>query len=186
MVSGVAEQNWRLASAVTAGLGLTLAFSLWWIYFGVLDGSAIRRAASEGRIGLYNAWLYTHLPLVIGLTATGVGVEHAVLAAPGATLATAERWLLCGAVALCLLALGVIHLTTDAVGSVAATTREALYHFVAAGAVLLLGLVGSDLPPVLLMGALTLACAVQVVVDLPAPRARTDADEVSSPVLPVE
>ena len=51
------------------------------------------------------------------------------------------------------LALGVIHLTTDAVGSVAATTREALYHFVAAAAVLLLGLVGNGLPPVLLMGA---------------------------------
>ena len=79
-------------------------------------------------MGLYLVWLYNHPPLVIGLAAIGVGVEHAVVSAPGATLATGERWLVRGAVALYLLVIGVIHFTTVAVGSAVATTREARAH----------------------------------------------------------
>jgi low temperature requirement protein LtrA len=186
VVGGVADQDWRLASAVTAGLGLTLAFGLWWTYFGVFAGSAVRRAVREGRVGLYLAWVYLHLPLVIGLAAMGVGVERAVVSPSGAALATAERWLLCGAVALCLLAIGAVHLTIHAVGAEVATRREATYHAVAAAAALLLAAVGERLPPVVIMGGLALACAALVVVDLPAPRARGGAEEDRGPPMPAE
>ena len=72
--------------------------------------------------------------------------------------------------ALCLLAIGALHLTIDAVGAEVATRREALYHAVAAAAALTLAAVGERLPPAVIMGALALACAALVVVDLPAPR----------------
>ena len=84
VTGGVADQAWRLASAVTAALGLALAFGLWWTYFGAFAGGAIRRAARAGRAGLFLTWLYLHLPLVIGLAAVGVGVEHAVVSPAGA------------------------------------------------------------------------------------------------------
>lgn len=77
VVSGLIRQEWRLASALTAMLGLSLAFSLWWVYFDNLDNAAIR-AARAGRIWLYQTWLYAHLPLVLGLTATAVGVQYGV------------------------------------------------------------------------------------------------------------
>ena len=186
VTGGVADQAWRPASAVTAALGLTLAFGLWWIYFGVFDGAALRRAARAGRVGLFLAWLYLHLPLVIGLAAIGVGVERAVTSPEGATLAAAERWLLCGAVALCLLAIGAIHLTVHAVGAAVATRREAAYHAVAAAAALTLAAVGERLPPAVLMGALALACAALVAVDLPAPRGRPGAGEDRGPPMSVE
>lgn len=48
-------------------LGLGVVFSLWWIYFVDLNGSAIRTAVGTGHIADYQQWPYAHLPLVIGL-----------------------------------------------------------------------------------------------------------------------
>ena len=58
-----------------------------------------------------------NLPLVIGLTATGVGMENVVSRLPSMLLSTTDLWLICGAVALCFLALGGIHQTTVASGT---------------------------------------------------------------------
>ncbi len=64
--------------------------------------------------------LSTHednLPLIIGLTATSVGIENVVSRLPGMLLSPADLWLICGAVALCFFALGGIHQTTVAFGT---------------------------------------------------------------------
>jgi len=53
----------------------------------------------------------------IWLVSTGVGMEHVVLSQPGMLLSPANLWLICGAVALCFLALGIIHQTTVAAGT---------------------------------------------------------------------
>jgi low temperature requirement protein LtrA len=161
VVSGLMGQQWSLASAVAAMLGLSLAFSLWWVYFDNIDNSAIRAARVSGRIWLYQTWLYAHLPLVIGLTATAVGVQHVVMSRPDLALPPGERWLICGAMALVLVSLGLIHLTTTLSRPQPGRNHVAI-HFVTAAVVLLLAALGS-FTPLVIIALLALACALQVI-----------------------
>ena len=79
VVNGIAAHNWTVSSIISAGLGLGIAFSLWWIYFDTVDGSEIRALRENKQIGIYVTWLYIHFPLIIGFTAFGVSIEHVVL-----------------------------------------------------------------------------------------------------------
>ena len=79
VVNGIATHQWTISSMVTAALGLAMTFSLWWLYFDNLDGSEIRALRENKQLGVYVTWLYIHIPLIIGFTALGVGVEHVVL-----------------------------------------------------------------------------------------------------------
>ena len=79
VVNGIAAHNWTAPSIISAGLGLGIAFSLWWIYFDTVDGSEIRALRENRQIGIYVTWLFIHFPLIIGFTAFGVSVEHIVL-----------------------------------------------------------------------------------------------------------
>jgi low temperature requirement protein LtrA len=162
VVSGLAQQHWSLASAGAAMLGLSLAFSLWWVYFDNIDPAPIRAARTNGHIWVYQTWLYAHLPLVIGLAATAVGVEHVVSSPQDLALPPEERWLICGGVALVLLSLGLIHLTTTLSRPRPWNFSHAAYHFGTAAAIILLGALGTC-RPLILIGILALAGAAQAV-----------------------
>lgn len=82
------------------------------------------------------------------------------------TLADAEQWLLCGAVVLCLLALGIIHLTTSNSDVTQHSKVQALFRFGAAAFVLVLAVAGKNLLPITLLALVAVACAIQVVFDL--------------------
>ena len=166
VVNGVAEQHWNLQSAVAAAFSFSIAFSLWWLYFDNLDAAAIKAASASGRTDIYQFWLYAHLPLVIGLTATGVGIEHVVLSKPGMLLSPADLWLICGAVALCFLALGGIHQTTVAAGTQKCSQRQVNYRIATAAIATIIALTGMSLLPVILIALVAAVCAIQVVVDL--------------------
>jgi low temperature requirement protein LtrA len=166
VINGVAEQQWNLQSAISAIFGFSIAFSFWWLYFDNLDASAIKAARAAGCTKIYQFWLYAHLPLVIGLTATGVGMEHVVLSKPGMLLSPANLWLICGAVALCFLALGIIHQTTVAAGTQKCSQLQVNYRIGAAAIVFVIALVGVSLIPVILIGIVAALCAIQVVLDL--------------------
>ena len=51
-VQGIAEQEWRRASAATAGLGFAVTFCLWRISFDNVDESAVRRLRLAGQVWL--------------------------------------------------------------------------------------------------------------------------------------
>jgi len=166
VVNGMSEQQWTWATAITALLGLTLVFSVWWLYFDRLDGAAIAAAQEAGRVGVYQWWLYGHLPLVISIVAAGVGMEHLLVNLPNGVLPTADRWLLCGAVALCWGSLSVVHAATSAAGSRRCFWSQARTRAVAAVLVILLAVVGSALPPLVLVGVIAAGGVLQVVVDV--------------------
>ena len=42
IVAGLAGHEWNIYSTLSVGLGLSIPFSLWWIYFDNIGGSAIR------------------------------------------------------------------------------------------------------------------------------------------------
>src|ERR687884_811515 len=112
VVDGIAAHNWTAYSMLSAGLGLGIAFSLWWVYFDTVDGSEIRALRENRQIGIYIIWLYIHFPLIIGFTAFGVSIEHVVLSNQALALPSSEKWLLCISTFLCLLALGIIQMTS--------------------------------------------------------------------------
>ena len=41
IVVGLAGHEWNIYSSLSVGLGLSIPFSLWWIYFDNIGGSAI-------------------------------------------------------------------------------------------------------------------------------------------------
>ncbi|MDX2099567.1 MAG: low temperature requirement protein A [Leptolyngbyaceae cyanobacterium bins.59] len=165
VVRGVSERNWDVSSAVTAILGMGVAFTLWWLYFETVDGSPLKAIRSGGvSIGL--VWLYTHLPLVIGLAGVGVGVEHLVLDKGKDWVPPGDRWLFCGSVILCLLALAGLHLITCSLGSSKRRRILAAYRLGAAAFVLAIAFSGEALSPLALCLVIAFACGVQVIIDL--------------------
>lgn len=162
VVNGVSEQEWDLQSAISAMFGFCIAFSLWWIYFENVSGSILRSADVSKKVGLIQIWLYGHLPLVIGLATTGVGVEQIIMSNANQALSTPQRWLICGGVGLCLISLSILHNT----GMIFRCKVRAKYRLAGAGILILLALVGTRLHPVLIIGLVALVCAFQVIEDL--------------------
>ncbi|MBW4632801.1 MAG: low temperature requirement protein A [Iphinoe sp. HA4291-MV1] len=162
VVDGVSEQNWDVLTVIAAVFGLCIAFSLWWLYFDNLGGTPIQRARTEGRITIFNIWLYTHLPLVMGIAATGVAVELVLLSKPMLALSDAVRWLLCGSVALCYLGLGILH----RIGVIRYCKIRAKFRIGAAPIILAIAIFGKGLFPVAVIGLIAFVCAVQTVQDL--------------------
>ena len=162
VVDGVAEQKWDIESAIAAVFGLGIAFSLWWIYFDNVGGAPIRNARADGRVSLMNTWLYTHLPLVIGIAASGVGVEHVVASEAGVALPDNYRWLICGSVALCFIALGILHRT----GVIRYCKIRTKYRSGAAAVLLIIAILGRGLLPLAVIALVAFVCAVQVFQDM--------------------
>ena len=162
VVNGVSEHSWHLPTVISAIFGLSIAFSLWWVYFDNLGGTPIQRARTEGRTTIFNIWLYTHLPLVIGFTATGVAVELLLLSETSLALPDAVRWLLCGSVALCYLSLGILH----RLGVIRYCKSRAKFRVGAVPILLLIAFFGKSLLPVMVIGLIAVVSAVQVVQDL--------------------
>jgi low temperature requirement protein LtrA len=184
VVNGIAAHNWTAYSIISAGLGLGIAFSLWWVYFDTVDGSEIRALRENKQIGVYVTWLYIHFPLIIGFTALGVGIEHVVLSNQALALPSSEKWLLCISTFLCLVTLGVIQMTSAMTTNLdssaypsssspsskkATTYAAAIYSIVAAVTVLVLGATLKDgilVLPAVLIGIMAIACTGQVILDV--------------------
>ncbi|MFL6317202.1 MAG: low temperature requirement protein A [Nitrososphaeraceae archaeon] len=187
VVNGIAAHNWTVSSIISAGLGLGIAFSLWWVYFDTVDGSEIRALRENKQNGIYVTWLYIHFPLIIGFTAFGVSIEHVVLSNQALALPSSEKWLLCISTFLCLLTLGVIQMTsamtttTNPISSSSSSSSSsanskksttytaAIYSIVAAVAVLVIGATlknGILTLPAVLIGIMAIACTGQVILDV--------------------
>lgn len=163
-VFGVSGHGWNLYSALTAALGMCIAFGLWGLYFDSVAGTAILAAREGGRIAIYQVWIYAHLPLTIGLVAVGVGVTKAVLCAPG-LLTPPARWLLLVSAAICFLSLAAIHLTTTWPVSRPSKDVGVASRGFAALFMLVIALSGVILRPVALSGVILVFCAALVIID---------------------
>lgn len=103
----------------------------------------------------WQAYLYAHLPVFAGITATGVGVLKATLAAPDHTLTAGARWALCGGPATFLIALAAMHLVNAGYSTPAASGSRLGAGLALAG----LAPIGSGLSP-LVLEAIVLAVLV--------------------------
>lgn len=167
LISSLSGHKWGMESMISMGAGLSIAFSLWWLYFDKIDGSVIRIFRDEGKIRLYLTWLYSHFPLVIGLCATAAGIKHLVSADQSVILPYLDQWLICGSVALCLFSIGIIHLSMSYAGGERKLMMQlSAYRFIAGFAIILIPLLGFAMLPILLILILSMVCIMQVVLDL--------------------
>ena len=164
VVGGVSENTWSLLSVAIALLGLSIAFSFWWMYFDTVDESPLH-AMRRGKMTVALTWLYSHLPLAIGLTATGVGVEK-MIHGLGHDSARGEKVLFCLAVALCLAILSNLHWTSCELGQTKCKRVLTFYRLGAAAFVLTLALASSFLSSLVIITLVAFACTIQIVFDI--------------------
>src|SRR5829696_3672621 len=105
IITGTSDMGFDIYSILILILGLAIPFSSWWLYFDSVDGAPIRAVREKGKIGVYSLWLYGHFPLVVAITSVGIGIRHIV---SNVHLSHSELWLVCGSVALSLVAQGLL------------------------------------------------------------------------------
>ncbi len=164
VVGGVSELAWTPTSIAIALLGLSIAFSFWWMYFDTVDESPLH-AMRLGKMTVALTWLYSHLPLAVGLTATGVGVEKMISGLDN-DAARGEKVLFCLAVALCLMILSNLHWTSCELGQTKCKKILTYYRLGAAAFVLALAFACNFLSSLVVITLVAFACGIQIVLDI--------------------
>lgn len=98
VVAGVHDTHWVAESVLVAAICFVLVAALWWIYFDLGGAAGKRNLIDEGddqESGVADAYVYGHLPLMLGLVIVAVGIEQFILH-PGDDLPAAAGWALHG------------------------------------------------------------------------------------------
>ena len=162
---GLSHVSWQLSTTLVGILGLGTATCLWWINFDHLEGSVVRRRGDR-RNWRPTVWIYSHLPLAIGLAMLGVSVEIAIVAADhGHDYHAAERWLLVGSVALALSAMAAIQVATVRGERQRLRRSVIINRLIGIPALLLIGLI-PGIGAVWTMALVTAVCSGEIVADL--------------------
>lgn len=174
VVMGIGSGGLTMETGMAGMMGLLVAFALWWGYFEGAKGAAVRALSASRHVRRYQLWLYSHLPLLMGITATAVGVKHVLHLPRGKALPFPEGWLLSLSVATSVLALNAIFLAAFT-GRTRHLHRFLIPHYVIALFGIATGAVSDILPGTALLGILTLLCIAQIVFSLrEMPSADTD------------
>jgi low temperature requirement protein LtrA len=103
VADGLAETDRNVVTIATGLFALGIGFGVWWNYFDFVG----RRRPRPG--GLPRAtWLVAHLPLSLGVAATGAGMVSLIEHAGDARTPAATAWLISGSTALTMLSLAVV------------------------------------------------------------------------------
>lgn len=100
VIRGVAHVVWTLPYVLAGILAFYLVACLWWSYFTFVDEAELEDTLSSGR-----SYIYAHLPLLIGLSAIGIALEHFILEATAPRVAGGTLWLMNAGIGLWLLSL---------------------------------------------------------------------------------
>ena len=169
IVNGMTEQIWDVYSVIEASLGLCISFSLWWLYFDSTGRLPIQILREKGRISLYLIWLYTHFPLVVAITAVGVGIRRLVSSEQHSVLSNSDLWLSCGSVAISLISQSVLHLISIDQDSHDFTRRKkfAISRIVSSVVIISIPIILNNYGiPIIIASLITGVCGFQIIFDL--------------------
>ena len=169
IVNGMTEQIWDVYSVIEASLGLCISFSLWWLYFDSTGRLPIQILREKGRISLYLIWLYTHFPLVVAITAVGVGIRRLVSSEQHSVLSNSDLWLICGSVAISLISQSVLHLVSIEKDTHDFTRRKkfAISRIVSSIVIISIPILLNNYGiPIIVASLITGVCGFQIVFDL--------------------
>jgi len=153
-----------MGTEIAGVMGLIIAFSLWWGYFEESRGAESRVLEAGTQIRKYQLWLYSHFPLLIGITMVADGIKHVITLTLWQPMIPGEVWMLCGGLALALLSLSAIFFSAYRLDE--CKNREIhrfrLPYYVIIVLVLLTGFLGPFVPGEVILGILTILCLVKV------------------------
>lgn len=158
------QEGWSVSAALSAFLGMTIAFLIWWWYFDGAEGAAERTIRTRRQARAFVVWSYAHLPLYLGIAVAGVGVEHIVKIAPDGHLHGAEPWILGGAVTLLMCALTTIGMTSERSQHDDLQRRRVALHYGIAVVPLVLAPLAESVPLVSIVGGVAALCLAQAVI----------------------
>lgn len=162
------QEDWTPAAAVSAFLGMSIAFLIWWWYFDGVAGASERPVRSRRDAVRFHVWSYAHFPLYLGIVIAGVGVQRIVTAASRTALGPTETAILTIALAAVMLAMSVIGWSATA--RQARPERAGWPTTVAlAAATVALGVTGGYEFPVVLIISVTALCLAQLGLSLAGP-----------------
>jgi low temperature requirement protein LtrA len=168
-VAGLHGDYRTVGSVIGAGAALIVAAGLWWTYFDNMEGSIVRRDASRTHDWRPTAWIYSHLPLAMSVTLVGGALEHHIVAIADPDHVESAATIVSGCgLAITLLAMAMILVSTaDATGG-RSTRRRALFRVIGALAAIAIAVVGDarHLHPQAVLVALAGLLIVQVVLDI--------------------
>lgn len=104
VVTGLSEGRWTPELTFSAIMSVFITGSMWWLYFHNHEGTVVRRLPEQEATWKPTAWIYSHLPMAMGVVAMGVGLDFILTKHTG----LAERWVLAGGMSAALLAMAVI------------------------------------------------------------------------------
>lgn len=140
-------------------LGITC--SVWWIYFDDIAGSELRKER-----GSWFVWLFSHLPLTLGITALGVAVKKAIELEVGAPAPDGVRWLLAGSLAGVFTAIAALDSATERPDVQVGDGARIAGRLASAALLLILAQAGGGMSGDAFLGVVAAICVAQVVVDL--------------------
>jgi low temperature requirement protein LtrA len=166
VVIGVGKHGLDSISGMVGIMGLIMAFSLWWGYFESAKGAGTLTQLSQGHVYKYQLWLYSHIPLLLGITSTAVGVRHLIVLSPWQSLAWFEGWILSCSVGLSVVALSSILLATKPVESTTGFHRILSLYVIIAILGVSTGALSNRLPGLAISAILTSLCFIQILVSI--------------------
>lgn len=140
---------------------LVISASLWWLYFDDVAGSLVK---PSGRSAY--TWIYSHLPIAIGLTAFGVGAKKVLLSDQAEHLHSEYRWLIVVALVLYLIFVALLDEVTVRSDGALANRPRGILRGAGALALILLALFGETLTPPYFMAIIALIFALEVIAEV--------------------
>jgi low temperature requirement protein LtrA len=155
------QEGWSLGAALSAFLGMVIAFLVWWWYFDGAEGAAERSVRTHREAHAFVVWSYAHLPLYLGIAVAGVGIEHIVKIAPDGHLHGEEAWILGGAITLLMIALTTIGMTSERAQRDSSRGWRCSLQYTVAIVPLVLAPLADAAPLVVIAGAIAAVCLCQ-------------------------
>jgi low temperature requirement protein LtrA len=159
-VGGLSGIAWERDATIGLVIGVITATGLWWLYFDNLEGSVVRRREGQRTAWRPTVWIYSHLPLAIGLTASGIGIEFLV-AQEGENL----RWVAVVGVAVAFVSMAVIQIATERPDQ-QRNTLQASIRMAAALVVVAVGFASEAWATNTVLALLALTCVIQIAIDI--------------------
>ena len=161
VISSTSGATIDLSLAIVSLFALGVACCLWWLYFDDVARSHVKLTGIAPYV-----WIYSHLPLAVGITAFGVAAKKVMLQPPTDPLADKYRWLVAVAVALYLVFVAAIDSVVQRASGEAKSRAKTWWRIGAAALILLVGAVGSGLTPTAFIALVAIVFVVQIAVDV--------------------
>lgn len=173
--NGAAKVEWNPGTITAASLGFAMAACIWWMNFDFVEDSAIRSNAVLPRF----IYLYGHFFIVSSIVIIGIGVEHAIKETGEAHLHLPTLALLGGGIAVYLAIITILRLITNACYLVN-------LRLAAIAVSLSIIYIGQFLPPLAILGGLSILFAAGVWLETLYAGERPEVEEQTSHLTPCE